>query len=52
MPEALVAPTTARSSGPIKVVGVIEEAVTSPRNDGTRGSVVIRRAVPALATPF
>jgi hypothetical protein len=28
------------TSGPIKIVGVIEEEVTSPRNDGTRGSAL------------
>ena len=27
-------------SEPIKIVGVIEEAVTSPRNDETRGSAL------------
>lgn len=28
------------TSGPIKIMGVIEEAVTSPRNDETRGSAL------------
>jgi hypothetical protein len=33
-------PKPQKPSGPIKIVGVIEEAVTSPRNDDTRGSAL------------
>ena len=33
-------PEPQEASGPIKIVGVVEEAVTSPRNDETRGSAL------------
>lgn len=37
---AMPAPPPQETSGPIKIVGVVEEEVTSPRNDSTRGSAL------------
>src|SRR5215210_1635119 len=37
---AIQAPLSQDASGAIKIVGVVEEAVTSPRNDSTRGSAL------------
>jgi hypothetical protein len=38
--RGITRPEPQRMSEPIKIVGVIEEAVTSPRNDETRGSAL------------
>ena len=38
--RAVPAPQPQETSGPIKIIGVVEEEVTSPRNDGTRGSAL------------
>lgn len=38
--RGVTAPQSQETSGPIKIVGVIEEEVTSPRNDDTRGSAL------------